>query len=150
MCKGKFVIPFGGIKMGNPRVGDMGLWTECWKGSMELIEKPLGIYEETESIEGIQSKVRSFAKNAKNNFSMALILSRPSKGVHSKKPFLRGHESTSAALLRFRSSALYKSAISLLVSSRNATSSASRPRLTSTGYLGPAMSDQTSVPPSTT
>jgi hypothetical protein len=71
MCKGKFVIPFGGIKMGNPRVGDMGLWTECWKVSMELIEKALGIYEETESIDGIQSKVRSFAKNAKNNFSMA-------------------------------------------------------------------------------
>jgi hypothetical protein len=145
MWKGKFVMPFGGIKMGNPRVGEMALWTECWKGSIELIEKVLGVIEKTEPIEGTRSKVRSRVKNAKNNFSMALMLSRSSNGVQSKKRFLRDTWSTRAALQRFRSSDLCKKSMPLFASNRT-TSSASRPRLTSSNL---AIHNQTCSQPAT-
>jgi NAD(P)-dependent dehydrogenase (short-subunit alcohol dehydrogenase family) len=39
--KGKFVIPYGGIKVGSLRLKDTKLWTECWSGSMAVIEGAL-------------------------------------------------------------------------------------------------------------
>jgi hypothetical protein len=62
MWKGKCVMPFEAIKMGNPGVGDKDLWTECRKESEDLVEKVLGIYEEAESVKGARSKVRSLAR----------------------------------------------------------------------------------------
>jgi NAD(P)-dependent dehydrogenase (short-subunit alcohol dehydrogenase family) len=39
--KGKYVLPFGRIKDGNIRLNNQKLWTECWNGSMSVIEDAL-------------------------------------------------------------------------------------------------------------
>ncbi|KAH7385615.1 short-chain dehydrogenase [Pyrenochaeta sp. MPI-SDFR-AT-0127] len=39
--RGRYILPFGGLKEGNTRVQDEGLRTECWEGSQKLIESVL-------------------------------------------------------------------------------------------------------------
>lgn len=39
--KGRYILPFGGVKEGNPRVEDAELRKECWGGSEKLIETVL-------------------------------------------------------------------------------------------------------------